>query len=240
MEIGVKDACAEREFYDATAIQTASQLEPFAATIGKYFRRYRADLERHFAARAGVRAIELGAGSCTLSLLVSREPYISSVTCLDVSLHRMQTCVPAVADIVKGDTSKLRLVQGDFSEQLPFADGEFDLVAFDAALHHAHSIWHTLRECRRILSTGGLIVAQREQFLGKLTGGIKLRRLLQSEEVINGVAENAYTREQYEYYLKANGFDVRFLAMSETLLQKALLPVNGWAFSKWVILGTPR
>jgi hypothetical protein len=86
------------------------------------------------------------------------------------------------------------------------------------------------------LRPGGVLVAQREQYLGAATAGVKLTRLLQTPEVKAGVSENAYLRAQYEYYLRAVGFDsVTFFPVAETALQRMFSFLNGLLFSKWVI-----
>ncbi len=101
-------------------------------------------------------------------------------------------------------------------------------------------MWDLLADCRKVISQRGLVVAQREQFLGTFTAGIKLSRLLSTPEVKAGVSENAYLRHQYHYYLSANGFTAEFIPCAENRWQQLLLPLNGLLLSKWTIIGTPR
>lgn len=128
------------------------------------------------------------------------------------------------------------MIEGHFDAPLALPDHQFDIVIFDGALHHARSMWFILEQCRRVLRTDGILIAQREQYLGLLTSGMKLTRLLQTPEVRAGVSENAYLRAQYEYYLRAAGFaSVEFMPVAETPLQRMLSVFNGLLFSKWVI-----
>jgi hypothetical protein len=71
--------------------------------------------------------------------------------------------------------------------------------------------------------------------LAPLTCGYALNRLLQSHEVQAGVSENAYLKEQYAYYFRANGFEPRFHRVSPSAKWLLLSPLNGIAYSKWSI-----
>jgi ubiquinone/menaquinone biosynthesis C-methylase UbiE len=212
-------------------------------THGNVVRKYIAQSEGRLRALTEGRALavlELGAGTCMTSLLLSSISGISSIVCLDVSLKKMQSVFPlSVQALSECCPEKISMVEGHFDAALPFQDGTFDVVVFDGALHHARSIWFVLEECRRVLRPGGSLIAQREQYLGTLTANAKLARLLRTEEVRAGVSENAYLRAQYEYYLRAVGFvSVDFLPVAETKWQAALKWLNGWLMSKWVIWAT--
>lgn len=161
------------------------------------------------------------------------------MTCMDISAARMDALATKVAQKVGGQIEKLVFREGDFSNVLPFSDGSFDLVLFDAALHHSRNIWLTLQECHRVLSNDGILVAQREAFVALLTSGIAFRRLLCSPEVAAGVSENAYLRSQYDYYMRANGFLPTFRSVAPG--RWALVGfLNGWVFSKWAIVAQRR
>jgi SAM-dependent methyltransferase len=56
-------------------------------------------------------------------------------------------------------------VVGDM-EQLPFADGAFDLVTTSAALHHSADPVRTLRQAARVLRPGGVLLALNEPAKG--------------------------------------------------------------------------
>jgi hypothetical protein len=87
-----------------------------------------------------------------------------------------------------------------------------------------------------VLRSDGLLVAQREQYLALLSQQYALKRLLQSEEVRAGVAENAYSKAQYEYYLRAAGFVPTFYPVSPGPHWKMIAPLNGLFYSKWTIV----
>jgi SAM-dependent methyltransferase len=228
---------ADCRFYDNTASISEHSMADMARGITSYYNVYKARLENHFKGRSEIDVLELGAGTCCLSLLLSNLPFVRHIRVLDISMERMRKTLPVARLFIAGSPEKIvDLKIGDFSRALDFADGSFDLIAFDGALHHSRSIWTTLAECRRLLRPGGLLVAQREQYLGVLTYSIKLNSLLKTPEVQNGVSENAYLRKQYEYYLRAGGFKPEFIPVAENWGQRLLLPLNGLLQSKWVIL----
>jgi ubiquinone/menaquinone biosynthesis C-methylase UbiE len=134
---------------------------------------------------------------------------------------------------------KIEYRGGDFNQPLPYEDASLDVVLFDAALHHAASPWFTLAECRRVVKPDGLLIAQREQYLAYLTEGIAIARLLRSVEVTSGVIENSFYRSQYEYLLRARGFEPVVHGGPDAPWQRALFFLNGLIFSKWVIVARP-
>lgn len=232
---------ADKTFYDDIETSTSvDQAERLPAQYWRYITRTRACLEQHFRGRGGCVSIEFGAGSCSLSLALSDMPCMVRLVCSDISSERMRALAPGAArGVPAARLEKISYHEGDFNERLPFDDHSFDAVLFDAALHHAGSPWFTLGECRRVLKPDGLLIAQREQYLAHLTQGIAIRRLLASTEVRSGVIENTYFRSQYEYFLRARGFEPVFHSVPDALWQRGLFFLNGLVFSKWVIAARP-
>lgn len=232
---------ADKAFYD----DQGDAQDPFwtnwhhSPKFTSYVRVSESLVRRHFASGLHT-SLELGAGTCTLSLALSHLPMLGRMICMDISAERMRTLAPKVASTMTlARQDKLEHLAGSFNERLPFDDASIDLVLFDAALHHASSPWELLAECRRVLRPGGLLVAQREQYLATSTFPYVLRRLLKTEEVRAGVVENAFLRAQYEYFLRARGFEPRFTGVAESALQRVLSFSNGMLFSKWVISARP-
>jgi ubiquinone/menaquinone biosynthesis C-methylase UbiE len=182
-----------------------------------------------------VRFLELGAGTCLTSLSLKKMYPLATFTCADISMSRMQQLLARSAKLVGVEPGGIELAECDMSNPLPFADNQFDIVVFDASLHHSRNMWTTLAECKRILATDGAVAALREQYLAPFTAGYALRRLLQTNEVQSGVAENSYLKEQYAYYFSANGFAPEFRSVTPGALWRVLSPLNGMLFSKWSI-----
>jgi SAM-dependent methyltransferase len=184
-------------------------------------------------------SVELGAGTCLMSLLLSRTGLFGEMHCSDVSGPLMHELSSQSAPVVGADHSILKIDEFDLSSPFPYAAGSCDLVMFDASMHHSQNLWLTLRECHRVLKPDGLLIAQREQYMAALTSGIAIRNLLRTEEVRSGVSENIYSRSQYEYYLRACGFRPEFLPVAPGKFR--FFPfLNGLVFSKWVIVASPQ
>jgi len=221
------------DYFDA---ENGRHIESHLGVVKSYIAAISDSLDAFYSRRNGnVRFVELGAGTCLTSLSLKKMYPQASFTCVDISMSRMQQLLGKSAGLVGVDGSGIELAECDMSNRLPFGDGQFDIVVFDASLHHSRNMWLTLGECKRILAQDGAVAALREQYLAPFTAGYALRRLLQTKEVQSGVAENAYLKEQYAYYFLANGFSPQFHSVTPSVQWRLLSPVNGLLFSKWSI-----
>jgi SAM-dependent methyltransferase len=128
-------------------------------------------------------------------------------------------------------------VVGDM-EQLPFADGAFDLVTTSAALHHSADPVRTLRQAARVLRPGGVLLALNEPAKG----------LFRDESPILGgrgeaAGEHLYWARTYVGFFRAAGLEPRlhFPGWIDRVLRerdwagvvyyRRLLPLAGWLWS---------
>ena len=214
-------------------------LVTYANLVAEYLDPIWPRLQDLAARRNPLRIIELGAGTCMASLIIRKRLPAAEFTCLDISLPRVEKLIAAAAAALGSDCKGVHLVEADFSDRLPLNDAQFDVVLFNAALHHSRNIWMTLDECQRVLAPEGAVIALREQYLAPLTYGYALRRLLRTPDVAGGVSESAFLRAQYEYYFLAAGFDPLFHAVNPGRFRMLWL-LNGLAFSKWSIWAAKR
>lgn len=191
-------------------------------------------------AKPNMKVLDLGAGTCTTSLIISRSPSIAEIHCCDISATRMNDMSKTVQRHIGGDFEKIRFHEVDFNVRLPFEDGFFDLIVMDASLHHSRSIWGTLDEVRRLTADDGFFIAQREAYTSPLTHKRTFRRIMESEEYKAGVSENAYLTSQYDYYLRACGFIPKFYPVYENRIFALLRFLNGIVFSKYNIISRPN
>lgn len=230
----------DQAFYDHEPLGSTTQHARWMREIEFYFDGYAQRLDaalRATAATAG-QVAELGAGSCGLSICLSRLPHVQQVHALDISAQRMDKMLAASSQVLGGEPSKVRTVACDFNQRLPFGDESLDAVLFDASLHHARSMWFTLKECHRVLRPGGVLVAQREAYLSPLRFRQQLTHLLQTPEVLAQVSENIYLKEQYLYYLRACGFAAQFFHRTPSKVKHALRFLSGWAFTDGILFCT--
>jgi ubiquinone/menaquinone biosynthesis C-methylase UbiE len=99
------------------------------------------------------RSLEIGAGTGYFSLNMLRAGLIGQATCSDIS--------PGMLETLKANALRLGLeveTETADAEQLPFADGSFDLVLGHAVLHHIPDLPRAFAEFRRVLAPGGTIL----------------------------------------------------------------------------------
>jgi ubiquinone/menaquinone biosynthesis C-methylase UbiE len=226
---------SDQIFYDQEPVGSMEDHAKWMREIEFYFHGYAHRLDYALAGTGGYVA-ELGAGSCGLSVCLSRLDNVKRITSIDISMVRMQKMIELSAVVLGGNKSKIQPIACDFNGNLPFEDGELDLVVFDAALHHTRSMWVTLGECNRVLKKGGVLIAQRESYLSTLRSKAQINRLLKSPEVAAKVAENTYLLEQYVYYLRVSGFTVEFVRRSQGKIKSMLSIFNGSLFTDGVLV----
>ena len=222
---------SDRAFYDQEKMGSIDEHKQWMHEIEFYFNGYSSQFNDALAGTTGLIA-ELGAGSCGLSVCLSRLENVKQIISVDISIARMKKMIDTSADILKGNKQKIEPVECDFNGRLPFNDGELDAIVFDAALHHTRSMWDTLGECNRALKKGGILVAQRESYLNQFRAKKQLQRLLNTPEVAAQVSENMYLQEQFHYYLTVSGFYGKFYPHAYSHL-KRWIPIlnNGRIFS---------
>ncbi len=118
------------------------------------------DLVRHLKLGTGTRTLDVGTGACWSSRLLAEAG--GQVVALDVNDHAF--CGLGAADIqMRAHGVRFDRVLESMT-RLPFANGTFDQVVFNASLHHTPDLAVTLRECRRVLRAGGLVALANEEF----------------------------------------------------------------------------
>lgn len=107
----------------------------------------------------GRSVLDVAAGVCWTSALISRRPGVGDVVAVDYSAHRLFEIAPVVIKQMGGDAGKIRRIAGDFMEmELP--PESFDTVVFCQALYMFSDIGKALSKASSALRPGGrLIVA---------------------------------------------------------------------------------
>jgi len=190
------ETSTDKMFYDQIKEINLDQHKKWMEEIKFYFDAYSSQLNSALSGTSG-KVIELGAGSCGLSLNLTKLSNIQKVYSLDISSKRMEHMIQISNQFVEGELNKIELKECDFNLPLPFEDQEIDAILFDASLHHSRSIWNLLAECKRILKPNALLIAQRESFLNAFRAKSQFANLLKSPESSVKVSENMYLKEQY-------------------------------------------
>lgn len=152
--------------------------------------------------------LELGAGSCWLSALISKIPEVKNIQALDISSDLLETIGNKIISCLDGEKAKINLVSADFSK-LPFSNNKFDIIVVDAALHHAQNLPHLLKEANRVLKQNGFLIAIREPIKSSLYF-LHLKKFGKSE-IAKGATENIYGKKDWQKYFKQSGFTLCFV-----------------------------
>mgnify|MGYP001615643157 CR=1 FL=1 len=110
--------------------------------------------DEHFAAVRGA-VLDLGAGVCWTSAVVSRWPRVQKVHALDYSEHRLLKIAPLVFEQLGAATEKIERHRRPMSP-LSSSDESTDLAIFCQALYMNRDPEKILQEVHRVLRPGGV------------------------------------------------------------------------------------
>ncbi|MHB9131066.1 MAG: class I SAM-dependent methyltransferase [Armatimonadota bacterium] len=103
--------------------------------------------------RTQARVLDVGSGAGQLSTLLAQRPEVAHAIGIDLSAPMVEQA-RSTAEAHGVDATFLQV---DAAE-MPFADGEFDVVVSTLSLHHWHDPLAVLREIHRVLAPGGNLV----------------------------------------------------------------------------------
>lgn len=106
--------------------------------------------------------VDLAAGVCWTTALLSRIEALERIYAVDISKHRILKIASNVFKLFKADTNKITRVIGSFYD-IKLPDNSVDFCFMGQAFHHADSPARLLSEIHRILKPEGFIVIMGER-----------------------------------------------------------------------------
>lgn len=101
--------------------------------------------------------VDIAAGVCWTTALLSRVPAVERIYAVDISFHRLQKLAPLVGAMFDWVPAKVVRVLGSFYH-LRLPDQSVDFVFMSQAFHHADHPQTLLKELRRVLREEGLLL----------------------------------------------------------------------------------
>ncbi len=130
-------------------------LEEFNIAVGK--------VEEKKALKGNI--LDVAAGVCWTSAMLSKKESVTNIDALDFSYHRLNDIAPNVFKVLGARDEKTNRIFGTFYDIKKDA-GTYDLIFMSQAFHHAEAPLKLLFECDRVLKPGGLIVLIGEHQVG--------------------------------------------------------------------------
>lgn len=105
--------------------------------------------------KIGGKVLDLAAGVCWTSALISKYESVEKIDSVEFSFHRINDLASTTIESLGGDKTKINKILGSFYD-IKRENEYYDLIVLSQAYHHAQYPLKLFHECDRVLKRGGL------------------------------------------------------------------------------------
>lgn len=177
------------------------------------------------------RVLDVAAGVCWTSSLLSKDLDIDYIDAVDFSFHRIHDIAPNVIAGMGGIEEKITRIFGSFYELK--SDEKYDVIFMSQAFHHASRPFHLLKACDEKLRCGGVILLLGEhnitplrivrRFLKKLIVGrgftLDFYEMFPPDPV---AGDHYYRKSDYRFIFGSMGYSLEVLRSADTMVMAAV------------------
>ena len=146
------DNMTTRSHHDNVEKQFGSQASAYLTSAVHASGRDLQRLAERLADFPQAKVLDMGCGAGHASFTAAGQ--VAEVTAYDLSSQMLEVVAAAAKE--KGFSNIV--TQQGYAETLPFADASFDVVISRYSAHHWHDVGQALREVKRVLKPGGVII----------------------------------------------------------------------------------
>lgn len=185
------------------------------------------------------RILEVSAGVAWFSAELSKLPRVVAVIATDYLPQQLKHQAPQVFKLLCAHEAKITRMPADLN-RLEFPDNYFDFVVCSAGLHRAVNLLQLLRECRRVLKSGGQLISIREPvcpLVGRSSRARRRKLLIPARD-----QSPLHTVSEYQEFFRQAGLMVvaRRVNLASGLKYYFDEAVNGFTHARYAFIGTKR